>query len=602
MANYIYYSTKPDIGAIESGSATNPITYTYQWKRINPATQAVTNIAGATNSTYITQFTDLGFNIKATVTATTGTGSTSQDSNTVGQISSITKWINRVKHWRRGVGAVVAAAILTGSGAIIYNTVTPGSGGTGAPTHVDLTGSTLDLSTGSTRLLTATLKDVSGNTVSSDNSTVITFAKTAGTGTVTGLGTATASNGIATDIVTGSGTGAITLAGSATSIPAAATLAFNIVTGGVGTANIWVNTSAGTIPSRCSPACTYDSTKAYGSFSAAAAAASAGDAIVVKSGTYPQQSISTNLASTTTITCESTSCTTGKIVLLGSHFTVSNFIVNGGVVFGYPAHHDAIIQSNIDNPSGVGVTVDGNVLSQPVPGVHDILIDSNKIHDDCSSGTIVGCEADGINMNGWGSITITNNEMYGLIQEVSQAAHTDILQSYNANNGNSAGLVFSNNYMHDNNTEGFFIKDGPAANVTFDDNLCIRNPSSAHEMDAYDITNFEMKKNTCWLNTGAVLETTFNPGTMTFDHNVVDQINNLGTWSVTKSNNIYGAAPFTSPFSSLGTGESINASPGFNNTATDDYRLASQVGVIAPSNPAWIGVDWRPVDQVYGPR
>src|SRR5579884_2535577 len=92
------------------------------------------------------------------------------------------------------------------------------------------------------------------------------------------------------------------------------------------------------------------------------------------------------------------------IRVTGTYLTVRNFYVNGGVYFGYPANHDTVDHSNIDNPGGIGVTIDGQVLSQPVPGVHDITISGNKIHDDCASGTIVGCEADGINMNGWGNI------------------------------------------------------------------------------------------------------------------------------------------------------------------------------------------------------
>ena len=47
-------------------------------------------------------------------------------------------------------------------------------------------------------MLTATIQDAAGNTVTSDNSTVVTFAKASGAGTVTGTGTDTAVAGIAT--------------------------------------------------------------------------------------------------------------------------------------------------------------------------------------------------------------------------------------------------------------------------------------------------------------------------------------------------------------------------------------------------------------------
>ena len=54
-----------------------------------------------------------------------------------------------------------------------------------------------------TRLLTATIQDAAGNTVTSDNSTVVAFAKASGAGTVTGTGNDTAVAGVATKTITG---------------------------------------------------------------------------------------------------------------------------------------------------------------------------------------------------------------------------------------------------------------------------------------------------------------------------------------------------------------------------------------------------------------
>ena len=67
------------------------------------------------------------------------------------------------------------------------------------------------MTAGATHTLTATLKDASGNTLTGDNTTVVTFAKTGGAGTVTGLGTATASAGVATKSVTNQLAGQIDL-------------------------------------------------------------------------------------------------------------------------------------------------------------------------------------------------------------------------------------------------------------------------------------------------------------------------------------------------------------------------------------------------------
>ena len=62
----------------------------------------------------------------------------------------------------------------------------------GAATQIALTGATTNLTSGATRVLTATLQDAAGNTVTSDSSTVVAFAKQSGAGTVTGTGNATA--------------------------------------------------------------------------------------------------------------------------------------------------------------------------------------------------------------------------------------------------------------------------------------------------------------------------------------------------------------------------------------------------------------------------
>ena len=77
------------------------------------------------------------------------------------------------------------------------------------------TGSTANLTSGATRVLTATIQDAAGNTVASDNTTVVAFGKTLGSGSVTGTGTATASGGVATKTITGALAGSVTMEASA---------------------------------------------------------------------------------------------------------------------------------------------------------------------------------------------------------------------------------------------------------------------------------------------------------------------------------------------------------------------------------------------------
>jgi hypothetical protein len=86
----------------------------------------------------------------------------------------------------------------------------------GPATHIVLTGGP-SLGSGSSETLTARVEDAAGNTVTSgaDSSKRVTFTKTSGAGMVTGLGSATAAVGVATDSVTGSTVGAVSVTATA---------------------------------------------------------------------------------------------------------------------------------------------------------------------------------------------------------------------------------------------------------------------------------------------------------------------------------------------------------------------------------------------------
>ena len=101
----------------------------------------------------------------------------------------------------------------------------------GASADIVLTGSTADLASGATRVLTATIKDAAGNTVTADNSTVIAFAKAAGAGTVSGTGNATAAAGVATKTITGALAGSVTMEATAAGLTTGTLGAFDVVPG-----------------------------------------------------------------------------------------------------------------------------------------------------------------------------------------------------------------------------------------------------------------------------------------------------------------------------------------------------------------------------------
>src|SRR5207302_169544 len=108
------------------------------------------------------------------------------------------------------------------------------------------TSNTAGVASGSTKTLTAAVEDANSNVVTSDNSTVVTFAQTAGAGSVTGLGTATASSGVASLTVIGQTAGSVTVTASKTGLTSD-TSTFSVTTGSASTATSTVAASPGSI-------------------------------------------------------------------------------------------------------------------------------------------------------------------------------------------------------------------------------------------------------------------------------------------------------------------------------------------------------------------
>jgi hypothetical protein len=107
----------------------------------------------------------------------------------------------------------------------------------GTATQIVLSGLTANLASGASRTFTATVEDANGNTVTpgTDSTASINFAQTAGAGSVTGTGSASAVAGVATKSLTGSAAGSVTIRASATlSGPGATnsnTLTFSVTAG-----------------------------------------------------------------------------------------------------------------------------------------------------------------------------------------------------------------------------------------------------------------------------------------------------------------------------------------------------------------------------------
>ena len=156
------------------------------------------------------------------------------------------------------------------------------------------------------------------------------------------------------------------------------------------TANLWVNTTAGASPSRCSPACVYNAANSYGTFDSALAASSPGDTILVKCGTYSTQSITTVKSSgNVTFSSETPKCATieanGAVaVSFGNgvgYLTLDNLTVNGRITSstttGIGNNNITISNSDID----VGKKVNGQPVSYSVGS--NLTITGNTIGPSC---------------------------------------------------------------------------------------------------------------------------------------------------------------------------------------------------------------------------
>jgi len=283
-----------------------------------------------------------------------------------------------------------------------------------------------------------------------------------------------------------------------------------------------------------------------------------------------------------------------------SNITIHNFSIGGGVSIGAGASHIAVDHNDIDGekPGGIGEGVEtlGVNCSAPNaplykgcvsnPPATYIAITGNRIH---GYGQI---SEDAIHLNNWRHVRVIGNDIYGIEEH---GNHSDALQSV----WGGSDMLFERNYEHDNQSQGFFIKDGDAAQVTVNDNLFLRNNNlglNEINVQVYDTAALTMTGNTVWDGQGDLLnaEDSSQPLSATVAHNVEEVLNVTHgggpEYKLGEDYDIFRAAPWTF---APGPHTTIVPAPEFADPAKDDYRLKS--------NPNGIGVDWAPWEYVYGP-
>ncbi|HXP36619.1 MAG TPA: right-handed parallel beta-helix repeat-containing protein [Solirubrobacteraceae bacterium] len=345
-----------------------------------------------------------------------------------------------------------------------------------------------------------------------------------------------------------------------------------------------------------SPACTAQVSSVSAAASLAASAA-AGSAICLTPGSYGQLNLSGVHSGMVTVeSVPGTAVKLGevKVAANATNLTIHNFTIEG--VNLAPGASNITIDHNDISGGGEGIVNSSVNCSSPnaptyqgcvstAPNDH-ITINGNKIH-----GYGEGGGEDAIHMSNWQNVVITANELYDLEEH---GNHTDAFQSVFG----GSNLTFDHNYEHDNQSQGFFIKDGDASNVTVNDNLFLRNDNlgeGENNIQVFNTTGFVMTKNTVWDGQGDLIraEGAAEPLTATVNHNVEQLFSVLHesgpAYTLSEDYDIFKEPPLFGK----GAHSVVVAKPSFVDAAANDYRLSS--------NPNGIGVDWAPSEYIYGP-
>lgn len=306
-----------------------------------------------------------------------------------------------------------------------------------------------------------------------------------------------------------------------------------------------------------------------------------------------------------------TSTTALDILPNTSHLAIRNLYLSGGINIGADRSYGAsyiTIDHNDIAPVGLGINAGG--INCTVPNgpsctatsdkyITNITISGNRIHYPKTTEQLAyNIQQDALHFNNYDGLSIVGNEITNVVAPADgdatySKAHNDCFQSvYGGSN-----LTFDRNYEHDNNCQGFFIKDGDVTNVNLSNNLFVRNRvnnAGENTVKPYNVHNFVARNNTDWSDNSELLRVSNTATTYdaTIDHNVIQSIQSdssmPATYRITASYNIFRNIPnFASDNSMTGT------TPAFINSAADDYRLAT--------NPNGIGVNWKSGDYIYGP-
>jgi hypothetical protein len=347
------------------------------------------------------------------------------------------------------------------------------------------------------------------------------------------------------------------------------------------------------------PPPTTSCTSTVSSVSAAQSAlssASPGTTVCLANGVYGGLTLSSSKAApgVTLTAANPGNATIGSVQVSGSGYTISRFIIDGGVTMARNTDRTVVDHNRILSGNHYGVFV---CTATPPDQCDDTkivgnLFDGAMEEDQIRANVFHDGDGDGI------GLLVEGNEFRG---NTERGGHNDVFQSVWVGDH----LVFNKNYLHDFGGQGFFVKDQETAINGFiaNNNLIVDQdrpcePSTlctGYQLSPWQIygpiSGGEMRNNTVgWGAGGGGAVLTGKYTNVDFSNNVFNRLaltNGGGSVpTLTGSGNTY----CNNSSWSVPPGTSKDCAPAFLNPAANDYRLASGRGVT-----------WLPSEQHYGP-
>jgi hypothetical protein len=329
-----------------------------------------------------------------------------------------------------------------------------------------------------------------------------------------------------------------------------------------------------------------------GAVQSAVASAAPGTVVCLAPGSYGKLSLSAKPAAEVVVQ-PAGSATIAGASMAGSNLTLEGFNVVGDAVTVQPGSDHMTVQFNQISGGYFGVEAGPTTTTT----VNDVTIRGNKLIGNFGEDAIrLNRYHDGPDADPYGAL-IEGNEITGVVED---GNHNDCLQTVWVGDH----LYIQRNYLHDNNCQGFFIKDQASAidTVVIQDNLIANHnlpcqPASLcpswvlSPVQVFGpVVNHVFRNNTIWTNDkdGPTMWRGNGLQNVEIDHNVI--------WRAESDTSISGLSAHDNTvckwtgLPALTSTSTKTCSLPIPNKGLNDYRQSNGRGVT-----------WTPADQHYGP-